>query len=90
MRLLPAEHNDIMNLLKAAGLENEILLTKKTGWVHLKYKGEVFSFHRKEVTSLENGKFIDSLEYYVGTPRKPEKVATWLDVAAQLKAWLEK
>ncbi|CAD5254427.1 MULTISPECIES: hypothetical protein [unclassified Imperialibacter] len=90
MRLLPTEHKDIMNLLKEAGLDNEILLTKKTGWVHLKHKGGVFSFHRKKVTSLESGKFIDSLEYYVGMPRKPEKVENWLEVAEQLKAWLEK
>jgi hypothetical protein len=90
MRILPTEHKDIMNLLIKAGLEKEILLTKKTGWVHLKHNGEVFSFHRKKVTSLERGKFIDGIEYYVGTPRKSEKVEDWQEVAGQLKAWLEK
>ncbi|WP_339791757.1 hypothetical protein [uncultured Imperialibacter sp.] len=90
MRLLPTEHKDIMNLLKAAGLEDEILLTKKTGWVHLKHKGEVFSFHRKKVTKLENGQFSDTVEYYVGSPRNPEKLADWPHVAARLEAWLEK
>lgn len=90
MRLLPSEHTDIMNLLKEAGLENDILLTKKTGWVHLKYKSETFSFHRKKVTKLENGRFVDNVEYYVGSPRMAEKVENWQEITHRLKVWLEK
>lgn len=79
-----------MTLLKEAGLETDILLTKKTGWVHLKYKSETFSFHRKKVTKLENGRFVDSVEYYTGSPRQAEKVETWQDITLRLKTWLEK
>jgi phage pi2 protein 07 len=90
MRLLPSEHTDIMNLLKEARLENDVLLTKKTGWVHLKYKSETFSFHRKKVTQLENGRFVDSVEYYTGSPRQPEKADSWSQVARMLHEWTKK
>lgn len=88
MRLHLSEHQDIMNLLAQAGLADKILLTKKSGWVHIRHEERIFSFHRKKVTAIENGRFVDSYDYYLGSPRRPEKAESWMHVTRALSKWL--
>jgi phage pi2 protein 07 len=88
MRLHSNEHQDIMELLERAGLA-DTLLTKKSGWVHIKLGTKTFSFHRKKVTRLVDGKFTDSFEYYIGTPKKPQLVNGWNEVVVALQASIE-
>lgn len=89
MRLLDSEQRDIMALLTKAGVASDISLTKKNGWIHINYFSQSFSFHRKKVTRLVEGRFSDSLEYFFGSVRSPLKAENWNAILRELGLWVE-
>lgn len=88
MQLHLKEHEDIFGCLRRRGLESGVQLVKRKGWVFIQLQGKSFAFHRKKVTWLESGRFVDGHEYYVNYPQKPVKVDGWEEVIEKLTAWL--
>lgn len=88
MQLQTYEHQDILNSLTRAGVASELQLVKRKGWVFIRVKDKSFAFHRKKVTTLENGRFFDSYVYFVNYPQAPVKVEGWEKVIDKLEEWL--
>ena len=88
MRLLSNEHKDIAELLSNHGLADEVLPTKKKGWVHLSVRGNTFSFHRKKVAQLVDGQLSTSFQYYIRQGSKSVEVPDWEAVKVALERFL--
>lgn len=89
MQLHQTEYSDIKELLRRWQMTEAASFVKRKGWVFIELKGHSFAFHRKKVTKLENGRFIDSSEYYTNFPQKPAKVDGWPEVIQQMEEWMQ-
>ena len=89
MRLLSNEHKDVTKLLDSHGLGKEVLLTKKKGWIHIKLKDQVFSYHRKKESTLVEGQFKDSFRYFIQIGHEKRELTNWTSVTKQLDLWLK-
>ncbi|GEM_PF-3593487 len=88
MRLLNEEYQEISKMMNDFGLPFE--LVKRKGWIHIEVNGKLFAFHRKKKSDLREGKFTDSIHYFIRREGKSEqKVADFQKVMDMLNEWLE-
>jgi hypothetical protein len=91
MRLLPAEHQDLLMTLESIGLnKDQFGFRKKAGWFRIELFGRAgtFDFHRKKITTIVDGKFEHGIRYRVRFDKKIHPVVGWEDVLQHFKTWL--
>ena len=89
MRFLPHEHADVTNALKMHGIDPaSVLFVKRRGRLHVEIPGrsDAFAFFREKSTKLEEGKWQERVEYFIGMGKKDP--CDWLGVMAAFEKWL--
>ena len=90
MKLLTRESNEITEVLENRyGLKNAYTLVKKKGWVHIEMKGHKFAFHRKDISTILDGKLVVQNQYYVKILDKQKPVEGLNQVLVEISKWID-
>lgn len=91
MRFLPNEHADIIAELALQGFDPKtVLFVKRRGRLHVEVPGRAhaFAFFREKSTKLDaHGKWLERVEYFVGTGKKDP--CDWGSVMTAFRTWLK-
>ena len=93
MRLFQSEYRSLLSAASTAGYpEVEVRLWKKSGWVHLQISNRdpIFAFHRKKISRITDGKFMDHYQYIIKVDGKMLPMEDWDQVLLEFKNWLRK
>ena len=93
MRLFQSEHRSLLSAANAIGYpEVEVRLWKKSGWIHIQISSRdpIFAFHRKKISRIIDGKFMDHHQYIIKVNGKMLPMKDWEEVLREFKNWLRK
>ena len=90
MKLLARESNKIKEVLEEKyGLKDSYTLVKKKGWVYIDVKGHKFAFHRKDISTILDGKLVVQNQYYIKLPDKQKPVEGLNQVLVEISKWID-
>lgn len=90
MRFLPHEHADVTDALKKHGVDPaSVLFVKRRGRLHVEVpdRSDAFAFFREKSTKLEEGKWQERVDYFIGMSKKDP--CDWAGVMAAFVKWLQ-
>ncbi|MFY0599230.1 MAG: hypothetical protein JXR03_06130 [Cyclobacteriaceae bacterium] len=88
MKLHPQEFLDISALFDKYDLGDRVSFIKRKGWVHVIVDALSIEFHRKKVSSIIDGHFQDSLQYFVRCQGEVTESPDWEGVLTKLDLWI--
>lgn len=89
MRFLPNEHADITAVLGKCGIDPaSVLFVKRRGRLHVEVPGRsgAFAFFREKSTKLQEGKWQERVDYFIGMGKKDP--CDWGAVMNAFGKWL--